>query len=138
MSTVHNTVASLRFFGDDLDPGEITRLLGASPTVGVRKGGVWLTASGAEKIARRGSWRLNVEDRSPGNLDAQIAELFGPLTTDLAVWHELSSRFDADIFLGLFLQESNEGISLAPDTLRAVGSRGLLLDMDIYGATIDD
>jgi hypothetical protein len=138
MSTIHNTVATLRFFGDDLDPGEITSLLGASPTVGVRKGGVWLTSGGTEKVARRGSWRLNVDDRSPGDLDAQIAELFVSLTNDLTIWNALTSRFDANIFLGLFLHESNEGISLAPETLKSVGSRGLLLDFDIYGAVADD
>jgi len=138
MSRLHQTVASLRFFGDDLDPDEITHLLGADATVGVRKGAVWITSLGAEKVARRGSWRLNVEDRSPGDLDGQIKELLDPLTTDLAIWKGLRRRFDADIFLGLFLKESNEGIALAPTTLEAVGSRGLLLDMDIYGAPLDD
>lgn len=138
MSELHNTVACLRFFGDDLDPDEITRLLGASPTVGVRKGGIWHTESGAEKIARSGSWRLKVEDCSPGDLDAQIAKLLAPLTSDLAVWKELTCRFKADVFCGLFLQESNEGISLTPESLAALGSRGLLLDLDIYGAIMED
>lgn len=138
MNYVHKTVASLRFFGDDLDPEEITSMLGVKPTVGVRKGGKWITSIGTEKIARRGSWRIKIDDRSPGDLDAQIANLLAPLTTDLVVWENLSSRFDADIFLGLFLHESNEGISLSPDTLRAVGSRGLELDLNIYGGAIDD
>jgi hypothetical protein len=138
MSGLHKTVATLRFFGDDLDPEEITKLLGADPTVGVRKGGIWLTASGAEKMARRGSWWLNVEDRSPGDLNAQISEMFAPLTTDLTIWNELSRRFSGDVFVGLFLGESNEGNDLTPDTLAAVGLRGLELDLDIYGASDDD
>ncbi|HEU0311240.1 MAG TPA: DUF4279 domain-containing protein [Sphingomicrobium sp.] len=138
MSELHETAASLRFFGDDLDPDEITSLLGAIPTVGVKKGGVWLTSLGAEKTATRGSWRVNVERRCPGDLDAQIAELFATLSPNLAVWKDLSRRFDADVFCGLFLKEFNEGISLAPETLTAIGSRGLTLDLDIYKREADE
>jgi hypothetical protein len=36
-------------------------------------------------------------------------------------------------FCGLFLDEMNEGISLSPDTLAAIGSRGLSSGLDIYG-----
>lgn len=133
MSEVSETASSLRFFGDDLDPDEITRLLGGTPTIGVSKGGIWLTSNGAEKIATRGSWRLNVERRSPGDLDGQIAELFENLSLEVAVWKDLSRRFQADVFCGLFLNESNEGISLSSETLTAVGSRGLTLDIEIYG-----
>ena len=132
MSELHESAASLRFFGDDLDPEEVTRLLGQQPTVGARKGGIWHTSRGAEKRAHRGQWRLQCEQRSPGDLDGQIAELFATLTTDLAIWNDLCRRFQADVFCGLFLNEFNEGISLSHETLTAVGSRGLILDLDIY------
>lgn len=138
MGALHRTAASLRFFGDDLDPDEITGLLGGQPTVGARKGGVWLTSRGVEKPSYQGQWRISVERRSPGDLDAQIAEIFGRLTSDVAVWKNLSQRFQADVFCGLFLEESNEGMSLSPDTLIAVGSRGLTLDLDIYGPEDED
>ncbi len=137
MSELHETAVSLRFFGDDLDPDEVTPLLGAPPTVGVRKRGVWLTELGWEKVARTGSWRLEVARRSPGDLDGQIAELLAPLTSDMSVWKELVARFKADIFCALFLQEENEGVTLTPTTLVAVGSRGLLLDFDIYSPPLN-
>ena len=133
MTTLHKTAASLRFFGDDLDPDEITGRLGGQPTVGARKGGTWLTSVGVEKTAFQGQWRITVDRRSPGNLDGQVRELFAPLTTDLGVWKELSSRFQADVFCGLFMNEYHEGISLSPETLAAIGLRGLSLDMAIYG-----
>lgn len=133
MGELHKTAASLRFFGDDLDPEELTRRLGRAPTVGVRKGGIWLTSRGAEKTAHRGQWRVTVERRSPGDLDGQVAELLSPLSTDLAVWNDLTSRFKADVFCGLFLNEFNEGLSLSLETLKALGLRGLSLDLDIYG-----
>lgn len=134
MGELSKTAATLRFFGDDLDPGEITSALGQSPTVGVPKGGVWLTFGGVERRAKTGSWRRTTERREPGDLDGHIAELLDPLTQDLDVWRSLTKRFQADIFCGLFLSSGNEGVSLLPSTLAAVGSRGLILDLDIYDA----
>lgn len=134
MARLNQSAASLRFFGDDLDPDELTRLLGAKPSVGLRKGdSVRHQGARRDVTARTGTWRLRVERRSPGDIDGQIAELLSPLNQDLAVWRDLSTRFEADIFCGLFLEKANEGIKLRPETLLMVGSRGLLLDFDIYG-----
>ena len=137
MGRLRETAASLRFFGDDLDPQEITSRLGGPPTVGVRKGDAWLTSRGVEKIARTGSWRLQVDRRQPGDLDGQILELLSHLTSDLETWRELSARYRGDIFCGLFLETGNDGGSLSPTTLAAIGLRGLELDLDIY-APLDD
>ena len=138
MGPLEKTAASLRFFGDDLDPAEITARLQGTPTVGVKKGGTWLTSRGSEKVAQKGSWRLTTPRRSPGDLDAQIDELFAQLTTDTTVWRDLATRFQADIFCGLFLSGGNQGTSLMPETLMAVGARGLVLNFDIYGAELGD
>lgn len=138
MAELNETVATLRFFGDELDPDELTRLLRSAPTKGAKKGGVWCTGNGTEKIAKSGFWRLDTADRSPGDLDTQIAELFKNLSPDLSVWADLSQRYKADIFCGLFLKYTNEGISLQPSTLAAVGSRGLIFSFDIYSPTSDD
>ena len=72
MSEIHKTAASLRFFGANVDPDEITALLGHPPTVGARANGVWHTHNGTPKTARRGFWRREVERVSPGDLDGQI------------------------------------------------------------------
>ena len=133
MGILHKSAASLGFYGDDLDPAEITQQLGGEPSVGVRKGGVWKTVSGAEKIARTGSWRLRAERREPANLDHQIHELLHGLTEDLGIWRSISERYRGRVFCGLFLAESNEGFTLAAKTLARIGERGLLVDFDIYG-----
>ncbi|MGK9232918.1 DUF4279 domain-containing protein [Inquilinus limosus] len=135
MAELSQTAATLRFFGDDLDPDELTRLLGSEPSVGVRKGETFRYHQSARRDvqARTGSWRLRVERRSPGDLDGQIIELLSPLCQDLAVWRDLSARFEADIFCGLFLDKTNEGMDLRSETLVMVGSRGLTLAFDIYG-----
>jgi hypothetical protein len=137
MSELDQTAASLGFFGDDLDPEEITRILGASPTVGVRKGGVWKTSLGAEKFAKSGSWRYKVERRSPGDLDSQIVDTLAALSSDLVAWKDLSNRFGGRFFCGLFMGTANDGLRLDAKTLAAIGDRGLALDLDIYAPDRD-
>lgn len=137
MTELTETAASLRFYGDDLDPDPITKALGAHPTVGVSKGGVWHTSTGAPKVARYGFWMLHVPRRRPGDLDGQVIELLSQLTQDLSVWKDLTTRFNSNIFLGFFLREFNEGIGLKPETSLMVGQRGLLLNFDIYSGKDD-
>jgi hypothetical protein len=134
MAAVSRTRASLRIFGDDLDPDEVSALLGTPPTLSGKKGEVWFDKRGVEQTARTGRWLLRVTRRQPGDLDGQLAELLSPLTPDIGVWHSLVARFKADIFCGLFLEESNEGLEIRPETLKMIGSRGLSLGFDIYGA----
>lgn len=138
MGKLLQTAVSLRFSGDSLDPAEISRQLGAAPRLGYRKGELRRGPNGQEFACRTGLWSLSIERVRPGNLDAQIAELLAPLSEDLLIWRDLSSRFGGVIFAGLFLESWNEGIGLEPQTMLALSSRGLGLDMDIYGVTDDE
>jgi len=90
MGLLHRSAASIGFYGDELDPAEITTALGAEPTVGVRKGGRWQTKSGAEKIALRGTWRIEAERRHPGDMDGQINDLLDGLSDDFPAWKSLA------------------------------------------------
>jgi hypothetical protein len=89
MGILHKSAASIGFYGDDLDPAEITAALGANPTVGVSKGGQWKTKSGAVKTAVIGSWRIEAEYCEPGDLDSQINGLLDGLSDDLVAWRSL-------------------------------------------------
>jgi hypothetical protein len=137
VSQLHQTAATLRFFGEALDPDEITALLGKPPTRSCRKGDERSLHGGATSREPRGSWIRTVRRLSPGDLDAQIDNLLSDLTQDIAVWQALSERFQADLFCGLFLREGNEGLPVSPETLLALGMRGLKLDLDIYGPEAD-
>jgi hypothetical protein len=134
LATLQLSVAALRVFGDDVIPSEISLLLGAEPSkAAIKEEPIQASSNARARTARTGSWRLQVQDREPGDPDAQVAELLGPLTTDLQVWRDLAERFKVDLFCGWFMSESNEGISLSPKTLRALGDRGIELQLDIYG-----
>jgi hypothetical protein len=134
MAAISETHASLRFFGDDLNPGELTALLGGMPSTCASKGDVIRSGTtGRERIAKTGSWVVSVERRAPGDLDAQVEELLWPLSRDLSIWRSLG-KYRPNLFVGLFLQESNEGIEISAYSLSSLAERGILLDLDVYGA----
>ena len=135
MAVLRKTEASLRILGDDLDPEEITAALGKQPDKAARLGDTLRTPLGGERISQTGVWSVSVEQRIPGDLDAQIAKLLEGTTENIGVWRNITSRFKSDIFCGLFLDECNEGLSISPTTMKALGERGILLDLDIYSGT---
>ena len=136
MAALAHSRATLRVSGDDLQPEEVTALLGAQPTMATTRGQANALDRGP-RVWRTGSWRLEAPDAAPANPDGQIAEILDELTPDLDVWRSLAARFRVDIFCGWFMGEDNEGVSLAPDTLRALGERGIRLDIDLYGGAHD-
>ena len=138
MAHLQKSVATLRIFGDDLIPAEVTAMLGGEPTLAGAKGQVIVMRSGRTRIARCGRWDLQASDAEPENLDAQVLEIFGKLTNDLAVWHALSERFSIDLFCGWFMKEGNEGVSVSPSTLQALGERRIVLSLDIYAPTDEE
>ena len=129
MGTVRETAVSVRFGGDDLDPDEITALLGVQPDIALRTGD---PAPNGRGLCRTGIWLLKAPRSSPGDLDGQIASLLAKMSDDLSVWLVLSRRYRADLFCGLFLENGNEGITLSTETIRAIADRGLELGLDIY------
>lgn len=129
---VDATSASLRFFGDELEPDEITQLLKYEPTDAYKKGEFIPNIKSRQVIAKTGSWRLKGNKTGEKLLEEQIRELFEVLTDDLTVWRELSNRFKADLFCGLWIKSWNRGISFSPQILSQISERGLKIDFDIY------
>ena len=109
-------------------------MLGCFPNYSQTKGEELIgKKTGIKRIAKLGMWRLSAEESKPENLDVQISEILSKLTGDLEVWSRIGERFEMDFFCGLFMGVSNEGLSLSPQTLSAIGLRGIELDLDIYG-----
>jgi len=139
MAFVHRSAVTLRFLGDNFDPGDISAALGVKATHSVRKGGTSLTPNGRQFIARKASWLLKVPDESPGDLDKQIAALMSMAPCmDFDICKDLSERFKGEIFAGVFLSGLNQGIGLLPETMLALGLRGLEIEFDIYSGRYED
>ena len=133
MPAIEKSVVTLRVGGDDLEPEEITRLLGVTPTHAHVKGEQWSGEKPGRIYTRRsGLWRISAADREPEDMNGQIQQLLGQLTVDLMVWRELASRFEVDLFCGLFMKSGNDGMALSPESMTALGERGITLILDIY------
>jgi hypothetical protein len=133
MAQLKKSVVSLRIYGDDLVPDEITRLLGVSPTHAVIKGEKIIgRKTGDVRFAKSGMWRLCASDREPEDIDGQIREILSQVPADLAAWQSITKKYRVNLFCGLFMAESNDGLSIAPQSLVALGERGIELWFDIY------
>lgn len=140
MAQLDRSVATLRIGGDDLKPAEITTVLGCSASKQQIKGEVTVgKVSGRSYVAKTGMWRLESKDATPEDIDGQISEILSKLTTDQKAWEQLSSQYMLDLFCGLFMKVSNEGLSISSESLKALGTRGIGLSLDIYGPDdVDD
>jgi hypothetical protein len=142
MAKVQKSDVSLRIAGDDLVPAEITALLGASPSHAHVKGerGKHIVGPkiGDVRVARSGQWRFDASDREPEDMDGQIREILSQMTCDLAVWCSITKRYRVDLFCGLFLRGDYGGMSLSPQSLTALGERGIQISLCIYAGDDDD
>jgi ribosomal protein L19 len=135
MSAIHHSIVTLRLYGDDLVPEEITRLLGARPTNACMKGegkqrvGIKV---GDERIAKTGMWRLCASDREPEDIDGQIREIFSQISGDVAVWQDLTKKYRVNLFCGLFMTQTNDGLSISPESMAILAERGIELWFDLY------
>jgi hypothetical protein len=138
MSVIESSRACLRIFGDDLLPDEISAALGSPPTRSQIRGEVLRSPKGRERVAQHGAWRLEAADTTPEDTDAQARELLSKLTPDLAVWRDITTRFEVNLFCGWFMGQTNDGAELSPATLLALGERGIALQLDIYAPDSDE
>jgi hypothetical protein len=134
MASLERALADLRIFGDDLIPKEVTKLLGAEPTLAHFKGERVMLGTPSRMVVRRtGAWHLEAQATEPEDFDSQVVELLTQLTSDLDIWSDLTRRFRVDLFCGWFMGGNNEGVQISPLTMMALGERGIRLSLDIYG-----
>jgi len=138
MGIADSSVVSFRVFGDDLVPAEVTALLQCEPTRAFAKGDVRIgKKTGNRYVEKTGRWSVSAADRHPEDISAQIAEILGKLSADPTVWDLLASRFTLDIFCGVFMGSSNDGLEFSPSVLGELSKRGISLCLDIYDKSED-
>ena len=136
---VSRTTASLRIRGDDLDPDEITALLRCAPTTSHRKGDIKVGSSTGKKyIKKSGLWSIAASETAREDLDKKIVDLLDRVTGDTQVWCAINTRFSADVFCGLFMDRSNEGLGISSSTMARLSERGIELKLDIYGPEFNE
>jgi hypothetical protein len=138
MAHLNTSIVALRISGDHLVPEILTELLGCEPTDSFIKGQIIRGQKTGQEITKKtGIWILEAKDSEPGDIDKQVAELLGKLTNDLNIWESLSEQFKIDLFCGLFMEETSEGLSVSAETILALGQRRIMLELIIYAPTQD-
>jgi hypothetical protein len=140
MAELNQSLASLRIFGDSLDPKEISRLLGCAPTASYLKGDMnaWKDNKNIthKRTRKTGMWLLEATDQEPGNLDAQVAEIFGKLNSDLGIWASLTNDYKVDFFCGFSMKQTDEGMEISAKTLQILGERNIPVGICLYSSAV--
>jgi len=126
---VDETRLTLSIHGDDLDPDEISRILGCAPSRSHRRGD---PRSPRLPPWEKGAWLLTVECQAPIEPEHLLQSLLDRLPDDPAIWDSLRARYEARLDFGVFQGAWNRGFSLSPEILKRVAALGFGLGFDIY------
>ena len=140
---------SLSLAAEDLDPDEVTRLLGVEPDMTRRRGVRWpvgeregMSAARVSSYpARIGLWsiRLRPEQAPECDVEAAIARVLDRVAAVAPeAWRQACDGAKARISVALTLDAYNRGFGLGPALLRRVAELGLTLDLDVYEEPGDD
>jgi len=128
----------LRVLGDELDPQEITAILGLEPTRGGRKGEPIVRPNGEISRHRRiGAWLLDLHPTTETTVDEALTALIGQLPPDPEVWQSLAQRFEIDLICDIKVRGVNQGFVFPSHLLKTVAEMGIPLGVDIFCETDD-
>lgn len=122
---------SLRFIGDELNPDEVTSMLKCQPTKAFRKGNT-IPDEKYQRTATTGGWILQSSLSDRENIEKHIIALFSSVSNEMHIWQYLTGRYRADLFIGIFMEDWNQGIELSSDLIKQITERHLKLSFDIY------
>ena len=120
MPPIRGAGVTLLLLGENLDPDEVSRLLGVNATSSNRKGE---QIKGSTVVSRNGRWLRALPDRSPGNLSEQVTEVFAGLSNDAAVWSHLAMQYHIELMCYLYPNNEPEQFALTVDTLSLLATR---------------
>src|SRR5258708_14612907 len=126
---------SLRVTGEDLDPDQVSILLGVRPTFAARRGDMRSTR-GAAVRQHIGVWAFEMGTSSEWTLQDFIGALLDRIPAPLAAWRRLREEYEVDLFCGLFVEEWNPGTGLSRGIPERIPARRFSLSLDIYSGGI--
>jgi hypothetical protein len=125
--------ATLRVFGANLDPAEVSAFVGLEPTHSHRAGDA---RTGGAAPNREGLWALSTKGlvESP-DLDEHLRYLVGRVSSVRESLEAVLRRANhrGDVFCYLLRETGHGGPTVAPEVMTGFGELGLSLGLDIYG-----
>ena len=125
MAAIGRVRASLRVFGEALDPDEVSALLGRPPSRQHRKGDK-VEGKGGDAIEPTGAWILDSWLPEKAEIEEHVEALLGAVSNDSDEWERLTERFSASVLCSAFLDQYNEGFELSPRLAGALAELGMM------------
>jgi hypothetical protein len=127
-------VTTIRIFGPEVDPDEVSGLLGLKPTSGHRRSEPHFGRGGRRYADRAGGlWALDSPLGRDRPLREHLYELRFLLQGKEIALRELRHRgYDLEVFVGVFEINDTDEISLSPAEMRALTELELGICFDLY------
>ena len=139
---IESAEVSLCIHGEDLDPDEITGILGLAPTHSHRRGdrrgpksppatmGAWLHSVGSDAPVEAAG-----DSRQPADL--VLGRLLDRLPSDPALWARLVQHYQIRIFFYISFEGFNKGFGLSARNIQRAAALGVPLEFDLYASDND-
>jgi len=132
---VDETGVCLAVYGEDLDPEQVTGLLGRPPTSSHRRGE---RRGPRSPLYKRSGWFLEVRGTAPQGPEELVAKLLGQLPDDEAVWQKLARLYEVQLRLAFHMAGWNRGFELSADLVAKIANLHAKIVFDIYADEKDD
>ena len=126
---VDQSSVSLCLYGEDLDPNEVSSVLGVPGDRMHRRGDK--RREGTSPF-QKGAWAILEEGSAPLGPEELLERIAERVPTDPAIWAGLGRRFDLQVRFGIHQSEWNRGFDLSQKSVRFLERIGASLVFDIY------
>ena len=127
--------ASLHVSSDDLQPTEVTALLGIRPTHFQIRGEALINEDGSlGRVPKYGRWTRAIKrsQTDEWNVAEVVRGLFEGLPTDRGTWDRVASLGWVKVSLGLSLSRDSQDFTFEEDLLQLLADRRASVWFDIY------
>lgn len=125
---------TLRVFGPNVDPDQVTLLLNLQPTSAFHVGDV-MGRHGLSATCRHksGSWCYSTENVAPGEFSRKLLEFVDKIPIN-ALMPNPAEETNVDLFIGCFGVRDQSAITIDPECLAVIAERKWHLVFDFYVA----
>lgn len=127
--------AAIHVYGDSLQPAEVTRLFGVTPSESETPGVPLRHADGSViRTPKSGRWTYGVPASASGapNFNEAVEVVLGKLPRDAAVWRAVGTLGSIHLSVTLAIDDANSEMWLDPQLLCFLGERGVGVHLEIY------
>lgn len=129
MSLPNETYAYFTIAGDELDPAEITTLLGLEPTDSWNKGDI-NPRTGLER--KFGRWSLFSRLARTEGFAAHISDVLMQMEQNVAGFIRVINAFEGQMQLVGYFHSTYPGLALTSQTIQGLAKYNLAVDLDFY------